>query len=84
MNQTTPRTTPTLAEMAQAMEAVLQGMLARSLSLAEAVRTFETRYVEAALERYGGSIQQAAAALNIHRNTLRAKLRRKAGRQAAA
>lgn len=84
MNPTGSRATPTLTEMAQAMEVVLQGMLARSLSLAEAVRTFETRYVEAAVERYGGSIQQAAAVLNIHRNTLRAKLRRKTGGQAAA
>jgi DNA-binding NtrC family response regulator len=73
---------PSLAEMGQALEVVLQGMLNRSLSLAEAVRAFELRYVEAAMERYGGSIQQAAAALGVHRNTLRAKLRKRPRRVA--
>lgn len=67
---------PSLAEMARALDVLLQGMLDRSLSLEEAVRTFELRYVEAALQRYGGSIQRAATALQIHRNTLRAKLKR--------
>lgn len=67
---------PSLAEMAHAMDVLLRGMLDRSLTLEEAVRTFELRYVEAALERYGGNIQRTAAALQVHRNTLRAKLRR--------
>lgn len=73
---TQPERSPSLAEMAQAMEVLLQGMLDRSLSLEEAVRTFELRYVETAVQRYGGSIQRAAAALQIHRNTLRVKLKR--------
>jgi DNA-binding NtrC family response regulator len=67
---------PSLAELAQAMDIVTCGMLDSAMSLAEAVRTFELRYVEAALERYGGNQQRAAAALQIHRNTLRAKLKR--------
>ncbi|BCW92654.1 MAG: hypothetical protein KatS3mg007_0548 [Thermoanaerobaculum sp.] len=73
---TQPERSPSLAEMAQAMDVLLQGMLDRSLSLEDAVRTFELRYVEAAVQRYGGSIQRAAAALQIHRNTLRVKLKR--------
>jgi DNA-binding NtrC family response regulator len=73
---TQPERSPSLAEMAQAMDVLLQGMLDRSLSLEEAVRTFELRYVEAAVQRYRGSIQRAAAALQIHRNTLRVKLKR--------
>lgn len=67
---------PSLAEMAQALDVLLQGMLDRSLTLEEAVRAFELRYVEAALARYGGNIQRTAAALQVHRNTLRAKLKR--------
>jgi|GEM_PF-1950972 len=74
--------TPSLGEMARAMDIVLAGMLDSAMSLAEAVRTFELRYVEAALERYGGNQQRAAAALQIHRNTLRAKLRRRPRRVA--
>ncbi|MGQ9494733.1 MAG: helix-turn-helix domain-containing protein [Thermoanaerobaculaceae bacterium] len=68
--------TPSLAEMAKAMNVVLEGMLSHSFSLEDAVRVFERRYVEAAVARYGGNIQQTAAALQIHRNTLRRKLRR--------
>lgn len=67
---------PSLAEMAQALEVLLERMLDRSLSLEEAVRAFERRYVEAALKRYGGNMQRTAAALQVHRNTLRAKLKR--------
>lgn len=67
---------PSLSEMAEAMNTLLEGMLDRALSLEEATRAFEVGYVEAALRRYGGSIQRAAAALQVHRNTLRAKLKR--------
>lgn len=76
MMATQPASTPSLSEMARALDVLLQGMLDRSLSLEEAVRTFELRYVEAAVQRYGGCIQRAAAALQVHRNTLRAKLKR--------
>lgn len=68
--------TPSLAEMAKAMDVVLEGMLSHAFSLEDAVRVFERRYLEAAVVRYGGNIQQTAAALQIHRNTLRIKLRR--------
>lgn len=72
---TEPVRSPSLAEMAQALNVLFQGMLDRSLSLEEAVWTFEVRYVEAAVQRCGGSIQRAAA-LQVHRNRLRAKLKR--------
>ncbi|MCX7896039.1 MAG: helix-turn-helix domain-containing protein [Thermoanaerobaculum sp.] len=67
---------PSLTDMASAMDVVLQGMLDRGLSFEQAVRTFEECYARAAIQRHGGSIQRAAAALQVHRNTLRAKLRR--------
>lgn len=69
--------TPSLAEIAKAMNVVLEGMLSNSFSLEDAVGVFERRYVEAAVARFRGNIQQAAAALQIHRNTLRVKLRRR-------
>jgi DNA-binding NtrC family response regulator len=47
-----------------------------SLTLREAVRDFERKYIGDTLERVQGSRQEAAALLGIHRNTLRGKMDR--------
>jgi DNA-binding NtrC family response regulator len=51
-------------------------LLDRGLQLEEALNVFEVRYVRSAVARHSGNLSQAAAALGIHRNTLRAKLQR--------
>jgi DNA-binding NtrC family response regulator len=55
---------------------VADGLLDRGLHLDEALNVFETRYVRLAVDRARGNISQAAAALGIHRNTLRSKLQK--------
>ncbi len=67
---------PTLRELGQSLAAVAGGLLDRGIGLDEAVASFEAGYLRGALERHRGNLSQAAAALGIHRNTLRAKLKR--------
>jgi two-component system response regulator AauR len=59
---------------------VADAMLDRGLDLEAAIAAFEAKYVRAALERHSGNLSQAAQALGIHRNTLRAKLKRNGAR----
>ncbi len=65
-----------LREVGDALGSVADALLDRGLQLDEALNVFEVRYVRAAVARHGGNLSQAAAALGIHRNTLRAKLQR--------
>ncbi len=65
-----------LRRLGDTVAAVADALLDRGLDLEEAVAAFEAKYVRAALERHGGNLSQAASALGIHRNTLRAKLNR--------
>jgi DNA-binding NtrC family response regulator len=65
-----------LREVGDALGSVADALLDRGLRLDEALNVFEVRYVRAAVARHGGNLSQAAAALGIHRNTLRAKLQR--------
>jgi DNA-binding NtrC family response regulator len=65
-----------LREVGDALGSVADALLDRGLQLDEALNVFEVRYVRAAVARHRGNLSQAAAALGIHRNTLRAKLQR--------
>jgi two-component system response regulator AauR len=65
-----------LRRLGDTVTSVADALLDRGLDLAAAVAAFETRYVRAAIERHDGNLSQAAQALGIHRNTLRAKLKR--------
>lgn len=66
--------------MGEAFASLADAMLDRGLGLEEALAALEGRYVRAAVERHGGNLSQAAHALGIHRNTLRAKLKRNGAR----
>jgi DNA-binding NtrC family response regulator len=65
-----------LRELGDALGNVADALLDRGLALDEALNVFEVRYVRSAVARHSGNLSQAAAALGIHRNTLRAKLQR--------
>jgi len=65
-----------LRELGDALSSVADALLDRGLALEEALNVFEVRYVRSAVARHSGNISQAAAALGIHRNTLRGKLQR--------
>jgi len=67
---------PTLRELGQSLATVAGALLDRGVRLDEAVASFEAGYLRSALDRHRGNLSQAAAALGIHRNTLRAKLQR--------
>ena len=60
---------------------VADGLLDRGLHLEEAMNVFEARYVRLAVDRASGNLSQAAAALGIHRNTLRSKLQKNGQRR---
>lgn len=64
-----------LRELSEAFAKVAEQLLARGLTLDEAVSAFATGYARAALARHSGNLSQTAAVLGIHRNTLRSKLR---------
>lgn len=65
-----------LRELGDALGNVADALLDRGLQLDEALNVFEVRYVRSAIARHAGNLSQAAAALGIHRNTLRSKLQR--------
>ncbi len=65
-----------LREVGDALGSVADALLDRGLPLEEALNVFEVRYVRAAVARHRGNLSHAAAALGIHRNTVRAKLQR--------
>lgn len=65
-----------LRELGDALGNVADALLDRGLQLDEALNVFEVRYVRSAMVRHAGNLSQAAAALGIHRNTLRSKLQR--------
>ena len=65
-----------LRALGDALGNVADALLDRGLQLDEALNVFEVRYVRSAVARHRGNLSQAAAALGIHRNTLRSKLQR--------
>jgi two-component system response regulator AauR len=65
-----------LRELGEALGNVADALLDRGLPLDEALNVFEVRYLRSAVARHAGNLSQAAAALGIHRNTLRSKLQR--------
>lgn len=65
-----------LAEVGDSLAELSDALLDRGVSLPDAVKAFESRYVQAAVLRHDGNMSQAAEALGVHRNTLRAKLPR--------
>jgi len=69
-----------LRRLGDTVASVADAMLDRGLDLEAAIAAFEAKYVRAALERHSGNLSQAAQALGIHRNTLRAKLKRNGAR----
>jgi DNA-binding NtrC family response regulator len=70
-----------LRELGDALGNVADALLDRGLQLEEALKVFEVRYVRSAVARHRGNISQAAAALGVHRNTLRSKLQRNGQRK---
>jgi DNA-binding NtrC family response regulator len=68
-----------LKHLGDAMSKVVGILLDRRMELAEALAVFELCYARAAVTRQGGNLSQAAVDLGVHRNTLRAKLRRNGG-----
>lgn len=71
-----------LRRLGDTFTSVADALLDRGLDLEEAVAAFEARYVRAAVERHEGNLSQAAQTLGIHRNTLRAKMKRNGTRAA--
>jgi DNA-binding NtrC family response regulator len=65
-----------LPELAVSLATLADALLDRGLNLTDAIKIFETRYLQAAVERHEGNISRASAVLGIHRNTLRSKLQR--------
>jgi len=65
-----------LLQLGDSLASVADALLDRGVGLEEAVAVFQARYLKTALERHSGNLSQAASALGIHRNTLRAKLHR--------
>ncbi len=65
-----------LRELGDRMADIAERLLDRGIGLDEALQAFEARYVSAAVDRNDGNLSRAAAALGIHRNTLRTKLKR--------
>jgi|MudIll2142460700_1097286.scaffolds.fasta_scaffold75561_2 two-component system response regulator AauR len=76
MSGTKTERRPTLRELGQSLAVVAGALLERGVGLDEAVASFEAGYLRSAVERHRGNLSQAAAALGIHRNTLRTKLQR--------
>lgn len=70
-----------LRELGDALGNVADALLDRGLQLDEALNVFAVRYVRSAVARHRGNLSQAAAALGIHRNTLRSKLQRNGQRK---
>ncbi len=70
-----------LREISAALGTVADELLDRGLRLEDALNVFEVRYVRSAVDRASGNISQAAAALGIHRNTLRSKLQKNGQRR---
>ncbi len=70
-----------LREIGNALGTVADALLDRGLQLDEALNVFEVRYVRSAVDRHSGNLSQAAAALGIHRNTLRSKLQKNGQRR---
>ena len=70
----------TARELGEAFATMAEALLERGMHLEDAVEAFSSGYVRSALARYNGNLSQAAAALGIHRNTLRARLQRDGGR----
>ncbi len=73
-----------LREAGDALGTVANTLLDRGLQLDEALNLFEVRYVRSAVDRHSGNLSQAAAALGIHRNTLRSKLQKNGQRRGKA
>ena len=65
-----------LTEVGDSLGEAADTLLEHGVQLSEAMHAFEARFVRAAVARHGGNMSQAAAALGVHRNTLRWKLRR--------
>ncbi len=77
MSRETPAPRPArLRDLGVAFSTVTEMLLDRGVGLEEAVSAFTTGYIRTALGRHGGNVSQAALALGVHRNTVRAKLNR--------
>ncbi len=55
----------------QKLEIVIDEMVEKELSLKDALKEFETIYIEKAAKIYKGNMTKMANALGVHRNTLR-------------
>ena len=58
------------------LEQIVADMMAGGIRMDEAVRELEAHFLRRILDEHRGNQVKAAAALGIHRNTLRNKLRR--------
>jgi DNA-binding protein Fis len=64
------------ANLRSRLEALVADMVEGGIRLDEAVRELETHFLRRVLQQHNGNQSKAAGALDIHRNTLRAKMRR--------
>ena len=60
--------------MKKQLERLVDEMVTRGVRFEDAHREFERRFIAQVLERHDGSLQRAARALGMHRNTLSRKM----------
>ncbi|MEM6797101.1 MAG: helix-turn-helix domain-containing protein [Acidobacteriota bacterium] len=56
------------------MTSIVEELVRQGITLSQARREFERRFIEASIRSSGGSLGRAARALGVHRNTLRNKM----------
>ncbi len=64
------------ANLQARLDALVADMISGGIRLEEALRALEAHFLQRVLHQHRGNQSRAAAALGIHRNTLRNKLRR--------
>ncbi len=64
------------ANLQTRLQALVADMVGGGIRLEEALRELETHFLRQVLQQHNGNQSKAAAALDIHRNTLRTKMRR--------
>ena len=60
--------------MREKLESLVAEMIDKRISLDEAVREFERKFIQNALAKTGGNQTKAAEVLGLHRNTLCRKI----------
>ena len=66
---------PSRTGFKERIEALCKDMIDKGLLFSEAMERFESCFIAEVVNRNGGNITRAAAALGIHRNTLSVRLK---------